>query len=58
MDVQVHRTRDSPMVCPDRRFSRSAPFPKWPPIKMIKMIKMILMILDRLGRDTLHEGLR
>ena len=25
---------------------------------MIEMIEMIEMILDRLGRDTLHEGLR
>ena len=27
MDSQVHRTRDSPMVCPGRRFSGSARFP-------------------------------
>ena len=59
MDLQVHRTRDSPMVCPGRRFSRSAFFPEWPPIEMIEMIEMIEiieMILDRLGRDTLREG--
>ena len=58
MDFQVHRTRDSPMVCPGRRFSRSAFFPKRPPIKIIKIFKMIKMIWDRLDRDTLHEGLR
>jgi len=39
-------------------------FPEWPPIEMIEMIEIIEMIemieiiLDRLGRDTLREGLR
>ena len=44
MDFQVHRIRDSPMVCPGRRFSRSAFFPKRPPIEMIEMIELIEMI--------------